>query len=68
MIYTLIPSPLAAALCAVATYNGVQTGAHDEPLFEVWTLTVTLTPFLIAGSTYARHSIEPFLSLNQLAA
>lgn len=56
------------ALRAIANFNGIQTGVNDEPLFEVWTLTVTLSSTLIAGSTYARHSIEPALLLMAEAA
>lgn len=65
---TLIPSHVASALAAVANYNGVQTGLHDEPLFELWTLKVALTPTMLPHFTFARDSILAVLQPVEMAA
>ncbi len=64
MIHTLIPSPLAAALAAVAFFTGMQTGFQNEPLFELWTLKTDLSADLIAGSTVNRAKIVAALGLS----
>lgn len=51
-----------SALPFVASYCGRQEGCGDIAAFDLWTLRVTLSPALVAGSTVAEETLLAWLA------